>query len=230
VIQNRVIDVKDAAHYADRVNKLREYHTSVWGGGLSTLGLALYQMDHDLDAYFASARRLNKILWREFGPLYKQVFSFLENTLGNRVMFLDGSAFPGFHIIETGNDGTFWGGMPHFDLSYQSLCSPTFSELSPTDQYSFTLALQSPAGAVRTDIWNLEYDSALEKYGQDFDRMSASSDTPPRPYLYHPGEMIVFRSDYMHRIGEFSSDTPDLCRVTLQGHALKCPRGWAVYW
>jgi hypothetical protein len=206
---------------------LRDCWSPRSGGGFFTLGAAAY-----LDAvpqhsvYLAAANATNPVLCRFFGWLLERVRRFFEESLGDAAFFDPNYAAPGFHIF------AFDGGdrsrddpahRAHFDLQWMH----AIPGHTPSGTLSFTLLIEEPSGGASLAVWDARY--------QDFVRLGISavecaSKHPPHTITYAQGGIVVHDGYVLHAIGCSSVAAPKGYRITLQGHGVRLPQGWLLYW
>jgi hypothetical protein len=195
--------------------------------GFFTLGAASYlDAPAGLGGYVQAAGEQNPLLEVRFAALYERMRMFFEDLLASPVAYHAQFALPGFHVYEL--DGRSRAGddaarRAHFDLQWRLL----FPELEHAATVSFTLPIDVPTGGASMEVWPAIY-TDIVRLG-----MSAKSYAlkyPPRAVSYVPGRVVVHDGMMLHAIGRAGSDRPVGHRITLQGHGVKTPNGWLLYW
>jgi hypothetical protein len=145
--------------------------------------------------------------------------------LQDAVYFDEEYALPGFHIfVLDGSDQSQrnLAARAHFDLQWMD-ASPQY----PTGTLSFTLPVEEPTGGASLAIWPIRYAEALQS---GFSARDYASMHPPQTVSYACGRLVVHDGLTLHAIGDSSSATPKGLRITLQGHGIRLPHGWILYW
>lgn len=194
--------------------------------GFYTLGAASY-LDASLlrDIYASSLAQTNVVLAGAFPQLYQSLQGFFGQLLGERCYYHDGFALPGFHIFAfDGSEVEDVSGRAHFDLQF----GPALEATLPQEVLSFTLPVAEPTGGSALDIWGLRHDEYVRE-GYSL-RDWVEEHPPERQWSYTLGRMLVHDGLTLHAIGAPAVKAPTGERITLQGHAIKRPDGWLLYW
>jgi hypothetical protein len=176
--------------------------------------------------YLEAAKAANPLLSSSFDWLHERVRQFFEEFLGEPVFFDLEYALPGFHIFAL--DGTDHShdnvaARAHFDLQWMH----AIPGLDPTGTLSFTLPIEEPSGGASLAIWHTRYEDALRL---GFTAVQYASKHPPRTVTYARGRLVVHDGLILHAIGRSSVSAPEGFRITLQGHGVRLPSGWLLYW
>jgi hypothetical protein len=102
-----------------------------------------------------------------------------------------------------------------------------FPDRIPSGTLSFTLPIEEPSGGASMAIWPARY--------QDLARLKLSavdyaSSRPPQTLTYARGRIVVHDGLILHAIGRAAVPTPEGYRITLQGHGVRSPEGWTLFW
>ena len=222
-----ILDTYKCKEICGRVMMLRDlWVPRASTGDFFTLGTASY-----LDAiskqhnYFDLAAARNIPLGVHFGWLHERIRLFFELFLGEMVFYDPYYALPGFHIfIMDGSDRRLDKSAlrAHFDLQWMNITSKT-----PNGALSFTLPLELPTGGSSMHIWQARYLDAV-RLGVGAAEYASNHD--PQIVPYEMGRMVVHDGLVLHAIGGSSLATPKGYRITLQGHGVRRPAGWMLYW
>ena len=104
-----------------------------------TLGKAAY-LDGNNNIYTDGAKKLNKILIKEFKSLYTHIQSILSLEFNEDIHLNTELALPGFHIFPSDPKLLSIAGNWHIDTPHLTL------NLGDKDTYAFTLPIQLPTG------------------------------------------------------------------------------------
>ena len=135
-------------------------------------------------------------------------------------------ALPGFHVFilegheESEQDPAL---RAHFDLQWMQ----AIPGLDPTGTLSFTLPIEQPKGGASMAIWPARYQEAVRL---NFSAGSYASTHRPQTLTYQCGRIVVHDGFVLHAIGNAPEPTPKGYRITLQGHGVRLPEGWMLYW
>ena len=158
--------------------------------------------------------------------MFKRIQSFLEELLGDVAFIDEHYALPGFHIFEVnGKDRNYddVAGSAHFDLQWIHI----IPDYVPDQTMSFTLLVEEPSGGASMEIWHARYRDKVEL---GFSARQYAKKYPPQIVRYTRGRLLVHDGLVLHAIGRSSLPNPRGLRVTLQGHGLRMPQGWMLYW
>jgi hypothetical protein len=226
--QHDVLDAADCDRASETTLSLREHWTQRSPAAtFFTLGAASY-----LDAsksqphYLELARASNPMLERNFGWLHEKVKSFFEELLGERAFYDHTYALPGFHVfVMSGADrsGDRPANRAHFDLQFMH----AIPGIEPKGTLSFTLPVNLPTGGSSMEIWPARYQDAIRR---KFTALEYAAEHPSQTVEYVPGRIVVHDGMVLHAIGGSSTTRPSGYRITLQGHGVKMPEGWLLYW
>lgn len=180
-----------------------------------------------LKKYRARAKRFNPLLRREFGPFYRILSKRLETLLGDETYFPEGFALPGFHVYVEKNGVFGLDGSPHFDtqhlkLDWSKTPLPVLSE-----PISFTVPIILPSSGSGLQCWDTDY-AEFATSGKTLPQLIRGKRA--RYFRYSPGRIFLMRGLIAHKIPDVKICKPGDLRITLQGHAIRTRRGWAVYW
>jgi hypothetical protein len=225
--QHDILDRGECETIRDAVLALQSCWTSRAGGGFFTLGAASYiDATQDRAEYAEQAKKANPILHQQFGWLHEHVRSFFEELLEDRVFYSGEHALPGFHIFKlAGEDrsGDNAAMRAHFDLQWMHAVAGQ----QPAGTVSFTLPVAVPSGGSSMEIWPIRYHEAVQLR---FTAIDYASKHPSQIVRYVPGRVVIHDGLILHAIGRAFSPTPKGFRITLQGHGVKLPEGWMLYW
>ncbi|MGB8842347.1 MAG: hypothetical protein WCC64_14905 [Aliidongia sp.] len=225
--QHDILDEKACLQIRERVFSLNANWTRRSDSGFFTLGTASY-----LDApqrhaeYLKAASATNPILEAHFEDLYRLVQQFLQQVLGEAVFYDQTYALPGFHVFSydgrnVGEDNVAV--RAHYDLQWMQ----AIPGLVPSGTLSFTLPIDEPSGGASLEIWHVRYQEAV-KLG--FSAVEYASTHTSQVIKYQRGRMVVNDGMVLHAIGRASTHAPKGYRITLQGHGVRTPDGWLLYW
>jgi len=225
--QHDILDASECGQVRQRVMELRKIWTPRTEGSFFTLGAASYlDATGDRSAYLERARRGNPVLWESFGWLQERVRLFAQELLDEPAFFDPECALPGFHIfVMRGEDRSL--DQPsrraHFDLQWMQAV-PT---RAPAAAVSLTLPIEVPSGGASMEIWHVRYKEAIQ-LGLSGPEYAMSY--PSQTIGYVPGRAVVHDGLILHAIGRAFTAAPTGYRITLQGHGVRLPEGWLLYW
>ncbi len=175
--------------------------------------------------YTFAAKRTNPLLESHFGDLYERLRAALEASLGEPVRYSAKHALPGFHVFL--DDPTF--SLPvckiHIDLPYDQVDWPSWEEIDRTQTLSFTLSIALPESGAGLNIWE-QIPPADARVGASLEEQTKGLE--PTFHRYAVGRMVLHDGHSVHQIAPFKT-APGEERTTLQGHAVRTPRGWIAY-
>jgi hypothetical protein len=222
-------DILSAAECHDiraRVFALRERWTERSPNSFYTLGAASYlDAPSQHAAYQAAAQVTNPILRENFPELYELTGEFFAELVGEAVYFDEAYALPGFHvhmIHGCGPGGDNPAPRAHFDLQWKH----ALADCTPQATLSFTLLIEGPSGGASMAVWPVRYQEALQL---GFTAREYAARYPPQEVAYTPGRIVVHDGFVLHAIGSAPPSSRGF-RVTFQGHGVRLPRGWMLYW
>jgi len=225
--QHDVLDPDDCAEICARVIALKGHWTERAPGSFYTLGAASYLDALDKhDAYLAAARMTNPLLQENFEAALEEVREFFEEFLGDAVFYDPHYALPGFHIfILRGGDRSADDVAPraHFDMQWMH----AIPGHEPQGTLSFTLPIEQPSGGACMAVWPARYKDAVRL---GFAARDYASRHPWQRVMYERGRIVIHDGYVLHAIGPASDPAPRGYRITLQGHGLRMPTGWMLYW
>ena len=225
--QHDILDASECEQVREQVMALKARWTARSEGTFFTLGAASYlDATGDRAAYAEASKRENPVLWESFGWLQERVRLFAEELLDEPAFFSADCALPGFHIfVLNGEDRSRDNpaARAHFDLQWMHALPGRV----PADAVSFTLPVEVPSGGASMAIWHVRYKDALRL---GLSSQEYASSYPPQTVEYVPGRAVVHDGLILHAIGRASAAAPKGLRITLQGHGVRLPEGWLLYW
>jgi hypothetical protein len=196
-------------------------------GDFFTLGAAAYLDAPNQQAFYLEAAHAgNPTLSRTFDWLHERVRRFLEDLFGEPAFFDPQYAVPGFHIfVFRGRDQSSDDIAPraHFDLQWMHAMPGHV----PSATLSFTLPIEEPPGGASMAFWNYRYEDAVRSCSPGVEHALSH---PRQTLTYALGRMVVHDGLILHAIGSSSVTSPVGLRITLQGHGIRLPQGWLLYW
>jgi hypothetical protein len=211
----------------DQVLALQSHWTTRAQGGYFTLGAAAYldaREPHSI--YLEEAKKANSVLHPTFASVHERVRRFFEQLFGEAVYYDHHYALPGFHIfLFDGREAAIEdvAARAHFDLQWKNAVPGCV----PKGTLSFTLLVEEPLGGASMEIWHLRYRAALRA---GISASEYASSRVSQRLWYHRGGMVVHDGLVLHAIGRGAALEPKGFRITLQGHGLRMPQGWMLYW
>jgi hypothetical protein len=225
--QHDVISAPECEEIRDQVMALEGRWTERSEGSFFTLGAASYlDASRDRELYLNRAMITNPVLQKSFDWLHDRVRQFFEELLGETVFFDSEYALPGFHIfVLKGGDRSRddVAARAHFDLQWMHALPGQV----PTGTLSFTLPVDEPSGGASMAIWHARYQEAVHL---GFSASEYASAHPWQTLSYTPGRIVVHDGFVLHAIGRAAVAAPEGFRITLQGHGVRLPQGWMLYW
>lgn len=165
LVSDKVLELKDL--WESRSNDIPFF----------TIGKAAYL---DGNAYTDRAKELNKILIKQFGPLYTEIQSVFESEFKEPVGFNPSIALPGFHIFPSDPKLLSVAGNWHIDTPHLTL------NLGHEDTWAFTLPIQLPSGGggmeSRESYHAYEVGQMILHKGNDLHRIANFKDYKPNEY------------------------------------------------
>jgi hypothetical protein len=225
--QHDILDAEDCAEICARVLALRNRWTERSPGRFYTLGTAAYLDATDKrDAYLAAARETNPILQENFDAVLELVREFFEELLGDAAFYNPHLALPGFHIFtsqytDLGKEDI--AARAHFDMQWME-ATPGHE---PQATLSFTLPIEQPNSGACLAVWPFRYMDAVRL---GYAACDYAAQNPWQRVAYEPGRIVVHDGYVLHAIGPRAGAAPNEYRITLQGHGVRMPAGWMLYW
>jgi len=226
--QHDILDAEDCAEICARVLALRNRWTERSPGRFYTLGAAAYLDAADgRDAYLAAARETNPILQENFDAVLELVREFFEEFLGDPAFYNPHLALPGFHLF-TSQRADLGGeediaARAHFDMQWTE-ATPGHV---PQATLSFTLPIEQPRSGACLAVWPFRYGDAVRL---GYAACDYAARHPWQRVAYEPGRIVVHDGHVLHAIGPKADADPSEYRITLQGHGVRVPAGWMLYW
>jgi hypothetical protein len=215
----QVLSVEDCEKVARLVYDLR----SLWipKGAfvpLFTLGATMYgdAYERGLAGYYAKARYLNPILWEQFSWLYEVVALGFQTMFGQKPIYKQPFALPGFHIFLPHSDSAASVGevaRAHVDSHYRNYVFDSRFDFSRP--MAFTLPVEIPASGAGLDLWHLTEVDLIGSVKEE--RYRALMRNRPERIIYKLGEMVVHSGLTFHQIAPMEIGPDDKSRITLQG-------------
>jgi hypothetical protein len=225
--QHDVLDPDDCAQICERVVALQNRWTARTPGSFYTLGAASYlDATESHGAYIASAREANPILQDNFAVTLEQVREFFEEFFGEPVFYNRYCALPGFHIFilkGTNRSRDDVSSRAHFDLQWMQAIPGQV----PQGTLSFTLPIEQPSSGASLAVWPARYRDAVSL---GFAARDYAKRHPWQRVTYQRGRIVIHDGYILHAIGPAADPTPRGYRITLQGHGVRMPKGWMLYW
>ena len=225
--QHDLLSDRECAAARDRVIALKRRWTSRAGGSFFTLGAASY-MDaaRERADYLEAAKATNPMLFASFEWLHGRVRRFFEALLGEAVRFDPLYALPGFHIFENKGECRSRDNLAaraHFDLQWMHV----YPGWVPLGSVSFTLPIEMPSGGASMEVWPVRYEEVVRF---NLSTVDCALSRPSQTLTYARGRIVVHDGLVLHAIGRAAVPTPEGYRITLQGHGVRSPEGWTLYW
>ena len=214
----KLLTIAECKQVADKVKSLDKFWIN--RGGFYTLGAATYQ-DNPL-AYPAIANAFNPIINQHFVRLLSHVSCVISKLKNAELTTLPNLALPSFHVFDQeANDAE---GQIHVDEPYERIALPEGWH----DPFSFTMAVELPAGGGGMNYWKDERVS--DKYMAQYLQGRYRSSSIPKPeYLpYELGVLYVHSGLFPHQIANPCTIGKDEHRITLQGHGVILSTGHVV--
>lgn len=240
IVARDFLDESACAEVAQRVNGLRNRWTRRSENvEFFTLGTASYldgpiftlRRNKSHDEYLSASAATNSILSSQFGDLYRDLLTFLEEQLQEPAGYDEHLSLPGFHIFEFDGSEAEVGDpseRAHFDMQFMR----AVPGVTPDATISFTLPLQQPSGGAGLAIWQLRREDMLQqrRSGVRQSVRTFARQNPCERMKYTTGQMIMFDGYLLHAIDSPHVPTPDGQRITLQGHGIRTNGRWTIYW
>jgi hypothetical protein len=225
---HKLFDAAECKAIGETVLALKAHWTERPGVKYRTLGAAAY-----LDAaaghadYAARAKVANPLLADRFAGPLERVREFFAAFFREDVFYDPSCALPGFHIFSMADHDASRDNVAdraHFDLQWMHAMP---GRAPPRRTLSFTLPIQHPAAGASLAFWPMRREQ-LALTGVAPRDYAASH--PCRIVKYRRGHVVVHDGDILHAIGPVPRSAPRGYRITLQGHGVRTPRGWMLYW
>ncbi len=229
----QLLEDTEAAAIADWIRSRREQWTPLHPlAPAFILGTAAYIEDKgqasDWNRYAEKVATTNPMLEEGFGDATRRILDAMGDAY-NATFFTDpGFGLPGAHIFEPSPHFLNRFASTHFDRQWELLDLTGYDGVDSSRILSFTLPLELPTGGGGLLLWPKVADPTHE---------AGRGKTPPRPedmdrveVEYTVGELVVHDGWHLHEMAPFRSADGDRARITLQGHAISCDRGWLVHW
>jgi len=221
VHKDKILDFNECLKLSNKVkemkNKWQERNVS-----MKTLGSASYlDLNHE-----QLSSESNKLL-EPFSDLHETVRQYLENHLGNKVVYRKKCCKPGFHIFECNTIFSYPVASIHKDMQFNRLTYYEDEDIDTENLLSFTLPIELPRKAglylFETEI------STASIY---FSPRTLWFNLCKKIYVpYNIGEIVLHKGMQFHMIGP-SEKNNEKYRLTLQGHGVfdKNKKVWNLYW
>jgi hypothetical protein len=227
----KIFNAEESKIYLHKVNSLSSEFIFEIDDFFCTLGIAAYQNTQNIESYFSKTKKLNPTLWNNFESIYIKIKIVFEELFGCKVLYPAYKlSLPGFHIFEIGRKECFYGGSPHFDLSFKNI--PFIQDNTSTnypEHYSFTIPLQLPNSGSGLNIWELELSEFTSTMSEE-DKLKICNEKNKSFIEYHLGEMVLFNGYNYHQIAAVNQIIRSDRRITMQGHLVKCNNNFLIYW
>ena len=168
-----------------------------------TLGRSAY-LDGNKPEYQEGPKFMNKLLYKNFKPLYDNVIHVLQRELQEDVYLADDLCYPGFHIFPSDKKLLTVAGNWHHDYPHETL------KLGNIKTSTFTIPIKIP------------------KSGAGIEYIVSESKTEYFPYKEK--EMVWHDGNILHRIASFNKYEPGEYRITMQGHLVYRNGRMEVFW
>ena len=150
----------------------------------------------------------------------------IENLVNDRAFYDEGNACPGFHIFLANGEERRYEDVAtsaHFDLQGSQIIPD--AETLPT--LTFTVPIELPIGGASLETWpiNLQSLRRLNVSTQHF-----TSKYQSQMIEYHCGRAVLHDGLILHALGRAPGGKACGMRITLQGHSVRLPQGWMIYW
>lgn len=221
-----LIDNAECSQVVQRIYELKYYWQERQENFFYTLGLPAYQYIDNLDCYYQVNTQLNGLLYNSFRNLYDLVLTKLSAQFNEAVSFFPSVAIPGFHLYFYSEIQNFYGGGPHFDLSYKALLRENH-QVKSEDNYSYVLSISLPESGAGLDLWDRTcFDDAVNPMTDDEAVAVCTKHYVP----YIKGELLIFNGNMMHQIAPLFDMQSTDTRITFQGHIIRVNDQLLTYW
>jgi hypothetical protein len=225
--QHDVLDEDDCAEICARVLALRNRWTERVSGRFYTLGTAAYlDATEKHEAYLAAACETNPLLREDFDGVLELVREFFEEFLSEPVFYDSHLALPGFHVFisqRAGQGIEDIASRAHFDMQWMH----AIPGHEPQATLSFTLPIEQPSGGACLAVWPVRYGNAVRLGAAACDYAARY---PWQRVAYERGRIVIHDGHILHAIGPAADLASRGYRITLQGHGVRMPTGWRLYW
>lgn len=195
-----------------------------------TLGTASY-----LDAangrfaeYQKQAQITNRILHNRFKWLYQRLASAMCAFIGEKCLYDDALAYPGFHIF-LGDDCRKLSASRHYDLEDRNIDWTRCGIRNIGRHLSFTLALRLPPAGSGLYTWNIN-NLQLQNMPPEDRHEYLQRNQKPSYHEYEIGRVTIHDGHYLHQIARVRQMVAGDQRITMQGHSVATQKGWLLYW
>jgi hypothetical protein len=226
------LERKESQSVLSEIHSLRSHWVARMGESLPffTLGSASY-LDSGFDSDFGykkKVKRTNPLLKEHFLWLYQKIQETLMAYTGQKVLFDETLAYPGFHIFEYSPYFKEAVASVHFDLQFESISWDSYQKIEKDKTLSFTLPITLPKAGGGLLYWNLSYEIGKEMSDDEIDAYTTKTAANYIPYEI--GKLVVHKGQILHQIAPAKNMEPKDERITLQGHALFCDGAYRIYW
>ena len=97
----------------------------------------------------------------------------------------------------------------------------------PQATLSFTLPIEQPSGGACLAVWPARYGDAVRLGLAACDYAARH---PWQRVVYERGRIVIHDGRILHAIGPPADPASHGYRITLQGHGVRMPTGWILYW
>lgn len=216
-----LLSAAECARAADTLLALREH----WMRRTSalpffTLGAASYiDAQGGIGAYRACVRRDDPLLSEQFGWIHARIADAIAAATGIPAYFRKKGGRPGFHIFLGHPAFRRPLASVHRDRQFLLLdWSPAEDPVPDAEPLSFTLPLALPASGGGLNVWPDAVDEEQAKA------------MTPQLHPYAVGQLTMHSGNLVHQIAPMPRMMPQDRRITIQGHAIRCRKGWSIYW
>ena len=190
------------------------------------LGTAAY-LETEWETYTRKARASNPLIQEGLGDVHGKIIDALRSEFDADFITDERFSLPGLHIFMPSPFFRARFGSCHFDRQWQILDLSPYTGIDTSSIISFTLPLEIPVGGAGLLLWT---DKVDPEYSGPVTPGSGQGESICKRVEYQIGELVIHDGWHLHEIAPFKSDEGELTRMTIQGHAIKCDRGWIVHW
>lgn len=244
----QILTEEESKLYSSKVFNYKNLFRSYANDKFYILGAASYA--NDLQQYNLIKNQTNPILKNDFAELLDLIKNYLQKTLNEKCFFDENLSYPGFQIFYSNHKDAL---LPltslHIDTPYELHYDYLLNQYKNIDFKSpitFTLSLNLPKNRSGLYYWDLnnwenktaedseDFYSTIYKLYDDLFKIKIPSRTEyenilkPKIIDYKNGYIIFFKGNLLHQIMPFYESCEEY-RLTLQGHGLKCEKGWILY-
>jgi hypothetical protein len=232
-----LFDKAETAALLAKVHRMRKHWIGRGTTGVTeffSLGTAAYLdfccSENPRADYLKRAPEHNVPLWRSFSAMYERIREAIEARLGEKTVYTERFALPGFHVFLGQAIARAAGAPVHFDQQYQYL--PWRRRLDPVPPISFTMPVSLPKAGGGLDMWNVTPDDVTRavRLGiePDLDRIKERKFRTRHPYKL--GTLALHSGLMLHRIAGATAIRDSDERITLQGHGVRVGGTWVLHW